>query len=133
MTASVDKPTEGKADSEQSVNQSSAISTDVRPSEQPGRFSGIVRTSDHSDNLAVLQTMMEGGFIEECAPVHFGSLILRRKGRSVWSVEVEWIDPENHRRRWAELEYVDVANYRRATDLYADLWRIDRMVRKLIG
>lgn len=81
--------------------------------------SGIIRTSDLSQRLAILQCLMEGAFKDDCSPVHFGTLTLRPKHGDVWSVEASG----------EELEYVNATAYETASELYGELWRLDRLVR----
>lgn len=81
--------------------------------------SGIIRTSDLAGNLSILQILMGSGF-KDNSSVRFGVLTLRPKRGDTWSVEASG----------EVLEYVNAAAYETATDLYADLWRLDRLARR---
>lgn len=79
---------------------------------------GIIRTSDLAENLSILQILMGSGF-KDASPVRFGVLTLRQRRGDTWSVDASG----------EVLEYVHAAAYETAGDLYAELWRLDRLAR----
>lgn len=83
---------------------------------------GVARTVHDSTALVVAKALLSDEFAEDCKPVRYGSLVLRRSSGSTWSVEVAGGAGE-------PLDYVNPTRYESASDLQTDLERLDRVVR----